>query len=101
MRSPPRNSRPPPKDAIKSPRTTGGVAKKADPTAVNKVSSTSSIGESKRSKKISMSDDEKRTNGKKSAVSADFEKIASKGIVTDVKEPQGKKRQVKTSRGST
>merc|ERR1711909_263341 len=87
MRSPPRNSRPPPKDA--------------DLTTVNKVSSTSSIGELKRSKKISLSDDEKKTNCKKSAVSADFEKIVSKGIVTDVKEPQVKKRQVKTSRGST
>jgi len=101
MRSPPRNSRPPPKDATKSPRTTGVVAKEADLTTVNKVSSTSSIGELKRSKKISLSDDEKKTNCKKSAVSADFEKIVSKGIVTDVKEPQVKKRQVKTSRGST
>lgn len=96
MRSPPRNSRPPLKDAIKSPRTTGIVAKEASPTTV------SEVGAPKRSEKISSSEEEKKTTFKKSpSVSTEFEKIVSKKIVADVKEPEVKKRQAKTSRGST
>merc|ERR1719233_10531 len=100
MRSPPRNARSPPKDAIKSP--TGIVAQKAS-SKINEVSLTSSIGALKRSKKISLSEEEnKKTTFKKSpSVSTDFEKIVTKEIVADVKDPQVKKRQVKTSRGST
>jgi len=101
MRSPPRNARPPAKDAMKSPRATGIVAQKASP-KINEVSLTSSIGAPKRSKKISLSEEEnKKTTFKKSpSVSTDFEKIVTKEIVADVKDSQVK-RQVKTSRGST
>merc|ERR1719233_1521792 len=79
MRSPPRNARPPLKDAIKSPRDTGIVAQKASP-KVNEVSLTSSIVAPKRSKKISLSEEEKeKTTFKKSPTdSTDFEKIVTK-----------------------
>jgi len=102
MRSPPRNARSPPKDATKSPRAAGIVAQKASP-KINEVSLSSSIGAPKRSKKISLSEEEnKNTTFKKSpSVYTDFEKIVTKEIVADVKDPQVKKRQVKTSRGST
>jgi len=102
MRSPPRNSRPPHKDTRRSPRATEFAAQEAAPTKVNEVSLTSK-GAPKRSKKISSSEDEnKKTSRQKSIpVSTDFEKSVSKKIVADVKEPQVKKRQVKTSRGST
>merc|ERR1719427_1678391 len=54
MRSPPRNSRPPPKDAIKTPRATGIVAQEAAPPKINEVSVTPSIGEAKTSKQSSL-----------------------------------------------
>jgi len=104
MRSPPRNSRPPLKDAIRSPRVTKFAAQEAPtpPTKVNEVSLTST-GAPKRFTKISLSEDEnKKTTCQKSIpVSTDFKEGVSKKIVADVKEPRVKKRQVKTSRGST
>merc|ERR1719427_732307 len=103
MRSPPRNSRPPPKDAIKTPRATGIIAQEAAPPKINEVSVIPSIGEPKTSKKFSLSEDEnkKATCIKSPSVSTDFEKIVTKENVVDVKDPRVNKRQVKTSRGST
>jgi len=101
MRSPYRNSRPPPKDAIKGPEATGIKVKENVSTRrdENMSSGASSSGISKMMS--SSGDEEKKIPVKESFISTDirFKKTFSKGDVSAEKTKM-KKQQVRTSRGA-